>query len=115
MNFSTIKRTATWISTGLAVAALVVFWGTVAYRMATGGNTTCGPSGACYDRFCLMYWLGVQLLITIGFIICLYYCRTLSDEGEKLTCQNRCWLIFTSLSLVIIIVIGVLCGVPPQL
>jgi len=115
MNFSNIKRTATWISTGLAVVGLVVFWGTVVYRMATGGGVTCGPSGACYDSFCLFYWSLVQLLITISFVICLYYCSTLSDENEKNICQSQCWLIFVSFSLVIILVIGLLCGVPPVL
>ena len=43
MNFSNIKRTATWISTGLAVVGLGAFWGTVVYRMATGGGVACGP------------------------------------------------------------------------
>ena len=112
MDFSNIKRVVAWTSVGIALVTLVVFWGPLAYRMATGGGITCGPSGNCYDRFCLFFWSGFQIVATILLASCWYYCSTLDTEEKKRECRYLCWLTYMSWLLISILLVGLLCSRP---
>jgi hypothetical protein len=113
VDFSNIKRAVTWTSAAIAVVAVVVFWGTNAYRMATGGDVVCDPYGHCYDRYCLLFWLGFQLVISFLVAGCLYYCETLALEERK-TCRIQCLVLFIAWSVVTIVMTEFLCTrLPP--
>jgi hypothetical protein len=112
LDFSNTKRAVTWITSAIAVLALVVFWTPLVYRAATGGNVICGPfGGPCWDRFCLFFYAGFQTLITIGLAGCLWACSTLETTEERDRCGYICWIYFQAMSIIIFTLAVLTCAV----
>jgi hypothetical protein len=99
MNVMEAKRRAIIGLQVIVGGTLVVFWGTLVYRMGTGtgGDIICPTNptylDTCYDRVCLWFFLGIQAFILLILAGCLYACGQ-EERIDQVRCRDLCYVIF---------------------
>jgi hypothetical protein len=119
MDISRTKNVFAHASTGIAVVAILIFTGNIAYHMATsqGGDITCTSQTTCYDNFCTWLYLGMWAFISMLYVFCMLYCHDTYDPDNPEVanaCRLQCALIYVSWVLMILIALELFCRVTPQ-